>query len=173
MIRLAILLLTIFFTAPVYAEEDDPAPSRFVSGSGLPIPRFASLRTDLVNIRTGPGARYPVEWVFVRKSLPVEITAEYDTWRRIRDWEGTEGWVHQSMLSGKRYFVVTGAMRPLHYTPSENALPVAQLEVGVIGELRKCHQDWCQVRVNDSSGKYRGWLLKSDFWGAYKDEKIE
>ena len=70
--------------------------------TGLPVPRFVSLRSAEVNVRTGPGTRYPVEWVFVKRDIPVEITAEFDTWRRIRDWEGTEGWVHQSMLSGKR-----------------------------------------------------------------------
>src|SRR5262245_5050819 len=71
-------------------------------GSGLPIPRFASLRSDEVNVRSGPGTRYPVEWVFKRKSMPVEIVAEYDIWRKIRDWQGASGWVHQSLLTGKR-----------------------------------------------------------------------
>src|SRR6187551_1397129 len=75
-------------------------------GSGLPIPRFASLRSDQVNVRTGPGPRYPIDWVFKRQAMPVEIVAEYENWRKIRDWQGATGWVLQSLLTGKRSFII-------------------------------------------------------------------
>ncbi|CAK0761457.1 hypothetical protein CCP2SC5_290012 [Azospirillaceae bacterium] len=140
-----------------------------VKTSGLPIPRFVSLRSNEANLRTGPGVKYPVEWVFRRKEMPVEITAEFDTWRRIRDWEGSEGWVHQSMLSGKRALVVMGETRSLHREASASSPIVARAEAGVIGKLLKCPGEWCEVNLND----YRGWMRKTDFWGVYNGEKVE
>src|SRR5919204_606278 len=84
----------------------DPPSNNQRKGSGLPLPRFASLRSDEVNVRTGPGTRYPVDWVFKRKGMPVEIVAEFENWRKIRDWQGASGWVHQSLLTGKRSFII-------------------------------------------------------------------
>lgn len=138
-------------------------------GSGLPVPRFASLRSDDVNVRSGPGTRYPVEWVFQRKNMPVEVVAEFDTWRKIRDWQGTTGWVHQSMLVGKRTVVVAGRQVSLLRTPESDSAPVARVEASVQGELLSCKGTWCRVRVND----YKGWLARKDIWGVYPDEKIE
>ncbi|HKH69397.1 MAG TPA: SH3 domain-containing protein, partial [Reyranella sp.] len=82
--------------APQAGDKSAAAQQR--KGSGLPIPRFASLRSDEVNVRTGPGPRYPIDWVFKRKAMPVEIVAEFENWRKIRDWQGASGWVHQSLL---------------------------------------------------------------------------
>ncbi|MEO8559817.1 MAG: SH3 domain-containing protein [Rhodospirillales bacterium] len=138
-------------------------------GSGLPVPRFASMRSDDVNVRSGPGTRYPVEWVFQRKNMPVEVVGEFDTWRKIRDWQGTTGWVHQSMLVGKRMVVVAGKQVSLLRTPENDSAPVARIEASVQGELLSCKGGWCRVRVND----YKGWLTRKDIWGVYADEKIE
>ncbi|MDR3518699.1 MAG: SH3 domain-containing protein [Azospirillaceae bacterium] len=149
---------------PGHDEENSP-----INNSGLPVPRFVSLRSAEVNLRTGPGVRYPVEWVFVRREMPVEITAEFDTWRRIRDWDGTEGWVHQSMLSGKRAIVVTAKTRTLRSDAAASAAPVAQVEAGVIGRLLHCRADWCQVEL----AGYRGWLQRGEFWGVYPTERID
>ena len=100
------------------AQGADPQGSAQRKGSGLPIPRFASLRSDEVNVRTGPGTRYPVDWVFKRKTMPVEIVAEYENWRKIRDWQGASGWVHQSLLTGKRSFIIASKAASLHKTPA-------------------------------------------------------
>ena len=116
------------------------------------IPRFASLRSDEVNVRTGPGTRYPVDWVFKRKAMPVEIVAEYENWRKIRDWQGASGWVHQSLLTGKRSFIIPPKPASLHKTPATSAEVVAKLEPEVMGEIRSCAGDWCRVRV---SGRQR------------------
>lgn len=148
--------------------EADPRPDAVVR-SGLPIPRFVSLRSGQVNVRTGPGVRYPVEWVFVRAGMPVEITAEFDTWRRIRDWEGTQGWVHQSMLSGRRAFVVTGELRTVRQRPEASAGAVAIVEPGVMGRLDGCRDDWCRVELQG----LEGWLRRDEFWGVYPDEKVD
>lgn len=148
--------------------ELDPRPDAVIR-SGLPVPRFVSLRSGQVNVRTGPGVRYPVDWVFVRAGMPVEITAEFDTWRRIRDWEGTQGWVHQSMLSGRRAFVVTGGVRTVREKPDGSSGAVAQAEPGVIGRLSGCKSDWCRVEAQG----IKGWLRRDEVWGVYKDEKVD
>jgi len=137
--------------------------------SGLALPRFASLRSVEANLRTGPGTRYPIDWVLVAKGMPLEITAEYDVWRRVRDWEGTEGWVHKATLSGKRSMVVTGTMRELRNKDREQSAILAHLEPGAIGELLSCAAEWCKVRI----GGIKGYLRKGEFWGAYDGEKFD
>ena len=78
------------------------------SATGLPLPRFAALRSDEVNLRAGPGTRYPIDWVYKRRDLPVEILREFEVWRLIQDPDGIKGWVHQATLTGRRAFIVTG-----------------------------------------------------------------
>src|SRR5437660_12925684 len=97
-----------------HAHAGDNPSNAQRKGSGRPLPRFASLRSDEVNVRTGPGTRYPVDWVFKRKGMPVEIVAEYENWRKIRDWQGASGWVHQSLLTGKRGFIIAAKPASLH-----------------------------------------------------------
>jgi len=137
--------------------------------SGLPLPRFVSFRADEINMRTGPGVQYPVDWVYARRGLPVEIIAEYETWRKVRDWEGTQGWVHQSMLSGKRTVIVTGEMRNLRASPDAGSRLIARVEPGVIGELSDCSGGWCRIAF----GAEQGWLRHVDMWGVYKEEAFE
>lgn len=144
--------------------------------TNLPIPRFVTLNTEEANARTGPGRRYPVEWVFVRRHMPVEVVAEFEAWRKIRDWEGAEGWVHQSLLSGRRGVVVTApGDQPLRAEPRDSAPMVARAEHGVIGRLLSCPgpaaagAGWCQVNI----GGYRGWLPRTALWGVYPSEVIE
>lgn len=141
------------------------------SGSGLPLPRFVTLRSGEVNLRAGPGVRYPVEWVYKKRNLPVEIVAEYDTWRKIRDWQGTQGWVHQGMLSGKRSIIVTGDLRTLRSEPDTGARASAKLEEGVIASLLECPNGttWCRIEADG----YLGWLRKAEFWGVYPGESLE
>ena|SRR5262245_6243951 len=144
------------------------AAETFGSETKLPIPRFVSLRSGEVNLRTGPGTNYPVDWVFVRRGLPVEIIGEFDVWRKIRDWQGTVGWVHQSMLDGRRTARITGVDRELRREPAEDAAVVARVAPGVIGRLLECDASWCEL---DAEG-YRGWLKRDEFWGVYPDEKV-
>src|SRR4030088_2628667 len=91
-----------------------------------PVPRFVTLHADRVNLRTGPGGRYPIEWVLTRKEMPVEITGQLEHWRRIRDWEGATGWVHERMLSGKRAVIVKGGVRPFFRQPEPDAAVIAR-----------------------------------------------
>ncbi len=136
--------------------------------TGLPVPRFVSVRAGEVNVRTGPGVRYPIDWVFVRKDMPVEVIGEYDTWRRIRDWTGTIGWVHQSMLSGRRTIMISGEVRELHKKASSDAPVVARSEPGVVGNLLTCEAVWCEVQITD----YRGWVERSKLWGVYPEDEV-
>lgn len=139
--------------------------------TGLPLPRFVSLRADQVNMRTGPGVQYPVDWVYQRQHLPVEIIAEYRTWRKVRDWQSTQGWVHQSMLSGKRSVIVTGKRRTLRSNADTKSPPVALIESGALASLKQCPTGggWCRVEA----GNITGWLRKVEFWGAYRDEVLK
>ncbi len=134
--------------------------------SGLPLPRFVTLRAAEVNLRSGPGARYPIEWVFTRKGLPVEVVDEFETWRRIRDWEGSEGWVHQSMLSGQRGAMVVGVGRLLRRAPEPGAPAIAEVQDQVVGRLHRCRDGWCLIEAKG----YEGWLRQSDIYGAYPGE---
>lgn len=139
--------------------------------SGLPLPRFVSLRAGEVNMRTGPGVQYPVEWVYQRQNLPVEVIAEFKTWRKIRDSQGTQGWVHQSMLGNRRTVIVTGGMRIMRDGPDAKARAVAYLEPGVVATLMNCPESagWCRI---ETAG-IEGWLRRVDFWGTLKDEVME
>ncbi len=166
---LLLLLLTgIFLNAPQVAK---PALAAARKGTGLALPRFVSLRAGEVNMRAGPGVQYPVEWVYRRRYLPVEIIAEYDTWRKVRDWQGSQGWIHQSMLGGKRTVIVTGKVRNLRKKDDADSPPAARMEVGVIANLLACPatSGWCSVEINGING----WLRRVDFWGIRRDEVIE
>ncbi|MGB0749448.1 MAG: SH3 domain-containing protein [Magnetospiraceae bacterium] len=140
-------------------------------GSGLPMPRFVSLRAAEVNMRTGPGVRYPVAWVYRRSGLPVEVIAEFDTWRKVRDWQGSQGWIHQSMLSGRRTFIAVGGPHLLHREADEQAPPVAQIEDGVVGKILSYSAAalWCRVETQG----YRGWIPRTAVWGVYPTEDID
>lgn len=133
-----------------------------------PTPRFVSLRADVVNLRTGPGDRYPVEWVYRRKGLPVEIIAQYEQWRRIRDSQGTEGWVHQRLVTGIRNVIVKGTQRILHAEADAAAPPMAKLDPGVIAHLLECRDRWCRIEAQN----IKGWLGRDEIWGVYPEEVI-
>ena len=120
-------------------------------------------------MRSGPGLRYPIRWIYRREGLPVEVIAESDTWRKLRDWEGTEGWMHQSMLTGGRTVMVAGGSVFILNDPNPNSYTVAQLEAGVIAALQRCEGDWCEV----SAGGYSGWLRRDAVYGVYPGETIE
>jgi SH3-like domain-containing protein len=150
---------------PVETARPEPGPQR----TGLPLPRFASLTSNKVNVRRGPGKIYPVDWVFVRKGMPVEITAEWELWRKIRDSDGTTGWVHKSMLGGTRTAMILGDVRALYRRPDPASGALARAEAGVIGKVLSCHGEWCRLDL----GAARGWLPRTEFWGVYPNEELD
>ena len=141
--------------------------------SGLPVPRYVSLKSDHVNVRAGPTKDNDVAWVYTRSGLPVEITAEFENWRRVRDSEGAEGWVYHSMLSGRRTAVVTMKARdelaPLYDRADPNGAVAARLQAGVVAQVKKCTSGWCRV----SGSGFDGWIEQQRLWGVYADEKVE
>jgi SH3-like domain-containing protein len=145
------------------------------SQSGLPVPRFVSLKSDRVNVRGGPAKDHEVTWVYTRSGLPVEITAEYENWRRIRDWEGAEGWVYHSLLSGRRTALITSPPKaatdlvPLHESADAQSRVVARLEAGVLGSVKRCGGNWCRI-VGDG---FDGWIEQDRLWGVYPNENLE
>lgn len=138
-------------------------------GTGLPLPRFASLRASEVYMRAGPGTRYPVEWIYRRRGLPVEIVAEFDTWRKVRDWNGTMGWVHRAMLSGRRTSITTAADTVLRREPAPGAAVIARAEAGVIARIERCNGAWCRITARGLTG----WAPRKNLWGTYQGEKLD
>jgi SH3-like domain-containing protein len=143
------------------------------SMSGLPVPRFVSLKSDRVNVRSGPNKDQEVRWVYTRAGMPVEVTAEFENWRRIRDWEGAEGWVYHSLLAGKRSAVVVPSLKddlvPLYDSTNVESAVVARLQSGVLGQLKSCNGQWCEF-----NGKgFSGWIRQERLWGAYPNEKVD
>jgi SH3-like domain-containing protein len=164
---------------PAAKAEEEPKPAVGVAASGLPVPRFVSLKADRVNLRTGPGTDYPTVWVFRRAGLPLEVVKEFEIWREVRDSEGTSGWVLQSLLSGRRTALVApwelkkSGAAPAQVTirngGSENARAVAIVEAGVIANVHVCDGRWCEVSIEG----YRGYLPQKQLWGVYQDEKLK
>ncbi len=147
------------------------APAAGVDSANLPVPRFVSLRATEANLRTGPGEQYPITWILRHQGLPLEIVAEYHHWRRVRDFEGAEGWIHRSMLSGRRSVVITAKLPVLLAEARADGQPLARLETRVIAKLLRCpgQSAWCQIEVD----AYRGWLHRADLWGVYTGERID
>ena len=143
------------------------------TASGLPVPRYVSLKSDHVNVRAGPTKDNDVAWVYTRSGLPVEITAEFENWRRVRDSEGAEGWVYHSLLSGRRTAVVTmktkDELAPLYDRADPASAVAARLQAGVVAQVRRCAAGWCHVSGNG----FDGWIEQERLWGVYADEKVD
>jgi SH3-like domain-containing protein len=139
--------------------------------TGYPLPRFASLRSNHVNLRRGPGFRYRIDWVLHRRHLPVLIFREFHDWRAVRLPDGTEGWIKGSLLAGRRSFVVQGKTTPLRSAPRANAGAAAWLKPGVVGRILGCAagSSWCRVRVDDHSG----YVPRKAIWGVAPHEVID
>jgi SH3-like domain-containing protein len=164
------------------AQPEAPAAPVVVPPAGKPagaeapateppnVPRFQSLRSNEVNLRSGPGTRYRIDWVYKRAELPVEVEREFEHWRAIRDADGIKGWVNQATLTSRRTFIVTGGDAKLLDDPKDTAAAVAILKPGVIGRIRSCTKgsDWCRVQVAGRSG----YLRRTQFWGSKPGEEV-
>ncbi|WP_156851346.1 SH3 domain-containing protein [Bartonella refiksaydamii] len=180
LLALCILMAGTFvfvFSSPhfLYAQTPNQHSEQNLGPSGLPLPRFASIKPTRVNVRIGPGSNYSIIFTYKKQGLPIEIIQEYDQWRKIRDAEGDEGWVYQSLLSGKRTAITIPWQKDktkrlmLRKVPADNAELVAEVEPNVIGNIRQCNGYWCELNINNT----RGWLPQPQLWGIYPDEKIK
>jgi len=173
----AVLSTTTAMTQP--AGEKDTAPEALAVENkgrvtGLPLPRYVSLKSSRVNVRRGPGKDHPVAWVFERRGLPVEVTAEYDRWRRVKDRNGDVGWVWHTMLDGRRSAIVlkpenADELPAIHADAGADAPIIAYAEPGIIAELQSCADQWCRVKIE----RYRGWIARASLWGVYSNENFE
>lgn len=145
--------------------------------TGLELPRYASLKSDKVNLRKGPGTEYPMVWVYRRAGLPVQILREFETWREVRDADGVSGWVSHHLLSGRRTALVQPwALKPgepppqstLRSDDNETASPVAKVEAGVIANIHSCNKVWCQITVE----QFKGYIPQKQLWGVEADEEV-
>lgn len=163
-------------TALVLAALAPMAPADPAGGDGagpvtnMPLPRFVSMRAETVNARRGPSVSQRIDWTFLRRGLPLEVTAEYGNWRRVRDAEGAGGWVHYSLLSGVRTALVQGEEpAPLYAGAGEGTAIRAFVEPGVVARLEACDGAWCEL----DAGGARGWAPRAALWGVGPDETIE
>jgi SH3-like domain-containing protein len=166
---LAIFCSFLVFSAQAQAQaQAQESPSAF-SVTGLPIPRFVTLASERVFMRAGPGQKYPVLWEYSRRGLPVEIVMEFDVWRKIRDSEGAEGWVHKSLLSGRRAGIVKhDDLVSVFRRPETTARLMAYAQPEAIISLETCANGWCQVRAQG----YSGWMERKFIWGVYEAEEF-
>ena len=161
---LGLLMLLVLAPQAAFAQAIGPV-------SNLPLPRFVSLKSDRVNVREGPAKDHATRWIYQRAGLPVEITAEFETWRKIRDSEGAEGWVLHSLLSGRRTALVqgkSGANITLYAKPNVQSGAAALLQPGVIGNIKSCDGSWCRIYGDD----FEGYIQQFNVWGVYPEEKF-
>lgn len=155
---LAAALVLLLAAAPAGAGENAQAATT---------PYFASLRFDRINLRVGPGRTYPIRWVLTRKGLPVEVLRHFENWRKIRDFEGDEGWVQESMVTSRRTVIVTGKTRALHAQPDRASALVARAERGVVAKLLRCQGAWCRIKTSGITG----WVEGREVWGVSPDTR--
>ncbi len=161
--KLLFLLLLTLPPSLAFAGDD---PRR---DSGLRVPRFVSLKSNEINVRSGPGTRYPILWVYRREGLPVEVVEEFEHWRKIRDAESAGGWVHKGMIDGARHVLVKGKVQILRSDPEDKSAAVLRAQGNVIARLIECEKSWCRVQA---AGR-KGWLKRKQIWGVYDDEEVK
>jgi SH3-like domain-containing protein len=155
--RTFLLLFVLGLTAaigPANAAKDD-------------VLRYVSLDTDKAFMRTGPGLRYPVEWVYVRPGWPFEVVSEYGYWRKLRDIDGTSGWMHMNLLTSKRRVIVTGDVVNVYEDADTTSPQVALVEAGVVADLTSCEGKWCEIAIpQDGDDLIEGYVVRAALWGA-------
>ncbi len=160
-------------SAPATRSELPPTPAARAdigSVTGLPLPRFAALRSSAVDLRAGPGVRYPIRWVYHRLGMPVEIAREFTVWREVVMPDGTRGWMHEATLTGRRDGLVIDGRHMMRHAASVAARPVAEVEPGVVLRILHCDAGaaWCRV----AAASFQGWLPRADFWGTLRGEQV-
>jgi len=169
--RIALLVIVLSFVLPAVAAANKDDPFR---ATDFPLPRFVSLKSDKVYVRSGPSTNYPIEWVFRREGLPVEIIQEFEVWRKIRDHEGQQGWVHKLLLSGKRTAIVipqeedVGSVIEMREGFTDSARVTAIVEPMVVAGVDRCVEDYCRI----DAGAYRGWVQRKFLFGIYENEEL-
>lgn len=186
---LFITIVFVFLALPAHAENTRDMSAKIPEAfrvTGFALPRFASLQSKEVYVRSGPGLKYPIKWVYKKSGLPVEIILEFEVWRKVRDYEGQEGWVHSTLLSGVRSGIIQDFKEssentvtnkknvdpqpiPVYQKPRQNAKRAAKIMPGAIVKLDECFTGWCLIAAEG----YKGWVERKFIWGVYKDESFK
>jgi SH3-like domain-containing protein len=177
----SLIVMTRADAAPARGDAPMPRPKPAVDAglvepvappivaTGMPVPRWVTVKAERVNVRRGPTLEQDVLWTYVKPGTPVEVIAEYDAWRRIRDADGQTGWVKGAMLDGKRNVMVTGRVNTaILGEPKADAEAVAFAEPGLVAKLVACAGEWCEI----SSRGYEGYVARDRLWGVYEDEVV-
>ena len=143
--KISFLLVLFFFTHDLYAKDE----------------YFLTLRNEIVNLRQGPSFDYPVKIFYKKKFLPVLIQDKFENFRKIKDHENNNGWVHISQLSKNKAAIVTNDKLILFNSPTVYSNPIAILKKGRLVKINKCKNDWCKVVTGD----FKGWVKKEGLWG--------
>lgn len=150
--------------------------------TGLPLPRFVVLKSNKSNLRNGAGIKNAIKWTYLKRGYPMEVVAEFENWRKLRDIDGTEGWINENLITGRRNAVIIGNKFEQNFEkyklkqqetvllkyPDENSYPIVKIEFGVIGNIKKCNSEWCKIKIEE----YTGWIKKVNLWGVYQEEII-
>ena len=170
LLLLGLLLFDLFGDGRAVAV---PQQTTEIGASGWPIPRFVSISAEKANLRKGPGRKYPIAWVYLRRGLPLEVIGEYEHWRKVRDRTGETGWVHRALLTKRRKALVVAAdsQMPVAFfdAPSLSAQPGFYAETGAIGDVVRCSGEWCEIAFDDLDG----WVRRGFLWGVYPQEVID
>jgi SH3-like domain-containing protein len=167
-------MLALALPGAAWAQTNNP--------SGLKLPRFVTTRSSPINVRVGPGVKYEVAWEYLKDGVPVEIVQEFDTWRKIRDVDGSEGWVHQNLLQGGRAGYVTPLMANgdvvLHSGATDSSSTRATLGAGLRVTIKACDGAWCEVTASqqvegERAASYSGFIHQEELWGVYPDEVFD
>ena len=158
-----LLIFASVLIIPIFGFTQEPQKGQVTN---LPIPRYVSLKVKEANARRGPSLSHKIDWIYKRQNMPLEIYAEYENWRRVRDFEGLGGWVHYTLLSGIRYVLVKNELLEMRLLPSIDAQVIAKVPQHNIATLDKCNKDWCRI-IDDG---YKGWVPKNGIWGVYENE---
>lgn len=153
------VLVALTWGGAAWAQDRGPV-------TNLPMPRFVSLKASEGNVRRGPSLTHKIDWVFKRRDMPLQVTAEYGHWRRVRDRDGVGGWVHYSLLSGVRTVIVGQDMLPLYAKADDTTMVNAYAELGVVARLGSCGPVWCRINADG----YKGWAAKGELWGVMPGE---
>ena len=156
-------------SASAVAAEGGQTAKLTVRGSGYPVPRFVTLKSDKVNMRAGPGTEYPVLWHYKKRGLPLRVEAEFGVWRKVVDHEGITGWMHHSVVSLKRLALVTTSSARIYARPDDNSALVAVAERHALLELQSCPTQWCKVAAEG----HRGWVARTSLWGLIDGEALK
>ena len=152
------IFFTHFFSSEIYAEKL----------SDKNYPTFYSLKYDETNVRSGPGINYPIKWIFQGNNIPIEIITKFNHWYKIHDIQGDTGWIHSTLISSSRKFIVQNNNSILYRKPGQNAIAQYKLENNVRGKIMSCLRNWCEINID---GIY-GWIEKTNIWGVYDHENI-